>query len=53
VVDGSYPRGQSWDLRTGEPGGRPEALENIPRVTLPGVDPVFGNEGPLAAHWIG
>ena len=48
---GAYPRGQSWDLRTGEPGERHEVLENIRKVPLPGVDPVFGDEGPLAEHW--
>jgi uncharacterized protein YjlB len=53
LVVGAYPRGQSWELRTGEPGERPEVLENMRRVTRPGVDPVFGNEGPLAAYWVG
>ena len=50
LVVGAYPRGQSWDLRTGEPGERPEVLENMRRVTRPGVDPVFHNEGPIAAY---
>ena len=53
LVVGAYPRGQSWDLRTGEPGERPEVLETLRRVMRPGVDPVFGNEGPLAAYWVG
>lgn len=48
---GAYPRGQSWDLRTGEPGERPEVLENIRRVPLPETDPLFGENGPLAEHW--
>jgi uncharacterized protein YjlB len=52
LVVGACPSGQSWDLRTGEPGERPEVLESIRRrVTLPGVDPVFGNEWPLAKYW--
>ena len=51
LVGGAYPRGQSWDLRTGEPGERPEVLENIRKVPLPGADPVFGDKGPLAEHW--
>ena len=51
LVVGAYPRGQSWDLRTGEPDERPEVLENIRKVPLPGADPVFGDKGPLAEHW--
>ena len=51
LVVGAYPRGQSWDLRTGEPDERPEVLENIRKVPLPGADPVFGDEGSLAEHW--
>ncbi|TCJ18118.1 cupin domain-containing protein [Rubrobacter taiwanensis] len=51
TVVGAYPRGQSWDLRTGEPGERPEVLENIRRVPLPETDPLFGENGPLAEHW--
>ena len=51
-VIGAYPRGQeSFDLRTGEPGERPEVLENIRNVPLPERDPVFGEEGPLIHHW--
>jgi uncharacterized protein YjlB len=33
------------------PGERPRADENIARVPAPIADPVFGGEGPLAAHW--
>ncbi len=51
-VVGAYPRGQTWDLRTGEPGERPEVLENIRKVPLPDADPVFGKEGPLVEHWL-
>lgn len=47
-VVGAYPRGQeNYDLRTGEESERPEVLENIRNVSLPGADPLFGNEGPL------
>jgi uncharacterized protein YjlB len=52
LVVGAYPEGQSWDLRTGEPDERPEVLENIRKVPLPGTDPVFGDEGPLHEHWL-
>ena len=51
LVVGAYPPAQSWDLRTGKPGERPEVLENIRRITLAGLDPVFGNEWPLAKYW--
>ncbi len=51
LVGGAYPRGQSWDLRTGKSGERSEILENIRRVPLPWTDRVFGVEGPLAEPW--
>ncbi len=51
-VVGAYPRGQeSYDLRTGEEGERPEVLENIRGVALPEADPLFGEEGPLLRRW--
>jgi uncharacterized protein YjlB len=52
AVLGAYPRGQeSYDLRTGEEGERPEALENIRNVPLPEADPLYGPGGPLPARW--
>lgn len=53
LLAGAYPRGQSWNLRTGEPGERPEVIENIRRVPLPEADPLFGNEGLLVEYWAG
>ncbi len=51
-VVGAYPRGQeSYDLRTGEEGERPEVLENIRNVPLPDADPLLGEGGPLTARW--
>ena len=51
-VVGAYPRGQeSYDLRTGEEGERPEVLEKIRAVPLPEADPLFGKDGPLVASW--
>ncbi|MGH3107135.1 MAG: hypothetical protein ACRDN7_00900, partial [Rubrobacter sp.] len=51
-VVGAYPRGQeSYDLRTGEEGERPEVLENIRNVPLPASDPLFGENGPLTQRW--
>lgn len=49
---GAYPRGQEgYDLRTGEEGERPEVLENIRRVPLPGADPLLDDDGPLVCRW--
>ena len=50
-VVGAYPAGQDWDLRTGEPGERPEVLDNIRAVPLPHTDPVSGKDGPLFKAW--
>jgi uncharacterized protein YjlB len=53
-VVGAYPRGQeSYDLRTGEEGERPEVLENIRDVPLPKSDPLFGEKGLLLQRWSG
>jgi uncharacterized protein YjlB len=52
AVLGAYPRGQeSYDLRTGEEGERPEVLESIRNVPLPEADPLYGPGGPLPARW--
>lgn len=52
TVIGAYPSGQeSYDIKTGEPGERPETLENIRKTRLPQTDPLFGEEGPLLRHW--
>jgi uncharacterized protein YjlB len=51
-VIGAYPRGQEdYDLRTGEKGERPGVLVNIRNVPLPGMDPLFGERGPLPRRW--
>ncbi|SFJ67962.1 Uncharacterized protein YjlB [Paenibacillus sp. UNC496MF] len=50
-VAGAYPDGMRYNTRTGEPGDRPQALEDIRRVPLPDRDPVFGEEGPLLTYW--
>jgi uncharacterized protein YjlB len=51
-VVGAYPRGQQWDMNTGEAGERPRADENIARVPVPATDPVYGASGPLVEHWV-
>jgi uncharacterized protein YjlB len=52
VVVGAYPDGQDWDLCRASASDRTKALENIPWVPLPDLDPVFGPEGPVLALWI-
>lgn len=50
----AYPRGQeSYDLRTGEEGERPEVLKNIRDVSLPESAPRVGEKGPLTQRWSG
>lgn len=50
-VVGAYPEGRQWDLKTGEPGDRPQADRNIAEVPRPSEDPVYGPTGPLLEHW--
>jgi uncharacterized protein YjlB len=51
LVVGAYPRGQTWDLRRGDPAEHDEVAANIERVPLPDADPVLGRDGPLAELW--
>jgi uncharacterized protein YjlB len=48
---GAYPKGEEYDMNTGEAGERPKADENIANVELPETDPVFGDKGPILEHW--
>ncbi|WP_419874753.1 cupin domain-containing protein [Candidatus Pristimantibacillus sp. PTI5] len=50
-VVGAYPNGMNYNLRRGEIGERPQALEEIGKVPLPETDPVYGTEGPLIELW--
>ncbi len=50
-VVGAYPEGQAWDMNYGGAGERPRVDENIARVALPKLDPVYGAEGPLLQKW--
>jgi uncharacterized protein YjlB len=52
VVVGAYPEGQDWDLCRATESDRLKALENIPWVPLPKLDPVFGADGPVLARWV-
>jgi uncharacterized protein YjlB len=51
IVVGAYPEGQDWDLCRATEVDRAKALENIPWVPLPRLDPVFGPEGPVLTLW--
>lgn len=50
-VVGAYPYGQDWDMNYGKRGERPRTDENIARVSLPKMDPVYGTAGPLIDKW--
>lgn len=50
LVVGAYPRGQEdWDLQRGAPTDADRA--RIDRTPRPPADPLFGDGGPLLAHW--
>jgi uncharacterized protein YjlB len=51
VVVGAYPNGQDWDLCRATNGDCAKALENIPWVPLPRLDPVLGASGPVTICW--
>jgi uncharacterized protein YjlB len=51
LVVGAYPGGRGPDLKTGKPDERPHVIDAVANVPLPEADPVFGKDGPLAAHW--
>ena len=48
---GAYPAGQRPDMNTGKAGERPRADRNIAKVSLPKLDPVSGDTGPLIRLW--
>ncbi len=50
-VVGAYPNGAEWDMNYGQPKERPQADENIARVPVPELDPVYGEGGPMHELW--
>ncbi|MDB6028272.1 MAG: Cupin 2 conserved barrel domain protein [Verrucomicrobiales bacterium] len=50
-VVGAYPDGKEWDINYGRLQERPRANENLQRVELPRLDPVYGESGPLLRYW--
>lgn len=49
LVIGAYPPGQQGDIQRGAATGAMKL--RIAELPYPESDPVFGSEGPLAAHW--
>jgi len=48
---GAYPLGQQYDMNYGKKGERPRVDEDIRKVPLPEIDPVYGAGGPLSKNW--
>ena len=48
---GAYPPGAQYDECRGSPQEHERALQSIPRVALPQMDPVYGAGGPLLEAW--
>lgn len=51
LVVGAYPPEGTYDECRGKPDEHAHALKTIPRVPLPGTDPLFGPGGPLRELW--
>ena len=51
AVVGVYPNGQIWDMNYGKAEELEAAKENISKVSLPSMDPVFGENGKMFQHW--
>jgi uncharacterized protein YjlB len=51
LVIGAYPKSGRYDLCRGSKAERERALTTIPKVPLPGSDPVYGADGPLMRLW--
>jgi uncharacterized protein YjlB len=51
LVVGAYPPSGKYDEYRGERAEYEKALRMIPKVRLPGKDPVFGKKGPLKRLW--
>jgi uncharacterized protein YjlB len=51
LVVGAYPGGAEPDIEKEVPVRNLEAANQVPDVSLPDADPVFGPDGPLLRHW--
>ncbi|MGM0948902.1 MAG: cupin domain-containing protein [Bacillota bacterium] len=52
TVIGAYPGGVQYDMKTGEPSEREEAMKQIKQVSLPKNDPITGKKAPLLKIWV-
>ncbi|OMF55128.1 hypothetical protein BK139_17535 [Paenibacillus sp. FSL R5-0490] len=52
-VVGAYPGGTSPNMKKKDPSDRVQALAEINNVSVPQMDPVYGEEGPMLAEWRG
>ncbi|KJJ42733.1 hypothetical protein UM89_04220 [Bacillus subtilis] len=52
MVIGAYPGGVQYNLKTGEPDEREEAMTQIKQVSLPASDPITGKRAPLLEIWV-
>ena len=53
VVVGAYPSRGQYDEYDGSRSEYTRAVMMIPKVPLPGKDPVYGSKGPLRRLWAG
>jgi len=51
ICIGGYPGGKDFDMMYGKKEERPDALERIAKVKIPGFDPVKGKNGPMKRIW--
>lgn len=50
-VVGAYPPGPPMEITRPTPENHAKALKTIPRVAIPRIDPVMGEDGPLVRLW--
>jgi uncharacterized protein YjlB len=50
-IVGAYPDGKDYNIQTGNPIERPQALADIKQVQVPSTDPVYGNRGQVLDRW--
>jgi uncharacterized protein YjlB len=48
---GAYPEGKDYDTHTGTPETYKETAKTIKKLSVPSLDPVFGEQGFLKTYW--
>jgi uncharacterized protein YjlB len=48
---GAYPDGRDFDINLGKEGERPGTDDNISKVPIPKMDPLYGSDGCLHLYW--